>query len=286
MSSTEAALAAHAYERPTPRNWRPSATIRGSIGLHAATLAAIAVQPATWPWALGAIAANHAALAVSGLMPRSTLLGPNVRRLSAAAAARGEIALTFDDGPDPEITPRLLDMLDAHGAKATFFVVGERARRYPQLIRETVRRGHAVENHTDTHSVHFPWHGSQRLMREIDRAQHSIADACGVTPIFFRAPMGFRTPLLEPVLARLGLHLASWTRRGFDTVERDVRTVVRRLSANLAGGDVLLLHDGVAVLAACRSSAIDCLPAVMAQMHDRGLRSITLRTAYRNASLS
>lgn len=286
MSSHQATLDPATYRLPMPRRWRASGTIRASVALHAAGLGALALEPATWPWVLGAIGANQTLLTGAGFLPRSALLGPNVRRLPAESAARGEIALTFDDGPDPEVTPRVLDLLDAQQAKATFFVVGERARRYPQLLRDLVRRGHAVENHTDMHSVHFAWYGPKRLTREIGNAQQAITDACGIAPVFFRAPMGFRTPFLEPVLARLGLHLASWTRRGFDTVARDTQTVVNRLTANLAGGDILLLHDGIAVIRASRSTTLASLPGLLQCLHERGLHSVTLRAGCRNARLS
>lgn len=283
MSPHQAILDPVEYAPPTPRRWRASGTIRASVALHAAGLSVLALEPAIWPWVLGAISANQTVLTGAGFLPRSALLGPNLRRLPADAAARGEVALTFDDGPDPNVTPQVLDLLDAHQSKATFFVVGERARSHPNLLREIVRRGHAVENHTDIHSVHFPWYGPKRLTREICAAQQAIADACGVAPVFFRAPMGFRTPFLEPVLARLGLHLASWTRRGFDTVERDTQAVVNRLTNNLAGGDILLLHDGIAVIRALRSTTLASLPNLLERMDERALHSVTLRTGCRNA---
>lgn len=286
MSSHQATLDPATYQLPTPRRWRASGTIRASVALHAAGLGALALEPASWPWVLSAIGANQTLLTGAGFVPRSALLGPNLRRLPADSAARGEMALTFDDGPDPEVTPRVLDLLDAPQAKATFFVIGERARRYPQLLRDIVRRGHAVENHTDIHSVHFAWYSPKRLAREIGAAQQAIADACGIAPVFFRAPMGFRTPFLEPVLARLGLHLASWTRRGFDTIERDTQTVVNRLTASLGGGDILLLHDGIAVIRASRSTTLASLPGLLQRLHERGLHSVTLRAGCRNARLS
>jgi peptidoglycan/xylan/chitin deacetylase (PgdA/CDA1 family) len=286
MSPHEATLDPAEFRPPTPRRWRASGTIRASVALHAASLSALALDPATWPWVFGAIGANHSLLTGAGFVPRSALLGPNLRRLPPDAAERGEVALTFDDGPDSEVTPRGLDLLDAWQAKATFFVVGERAREHSKLMREIVHRGHAVENHTDIHSVHFAWYGPKRLTRELGAAQRAIADACGMAPVFFRAPMGFRTPFLEPVLSRLGLHLASWTRRGFDTVESDPRTVVDRLTHNLAGGDILLLHDGIAVIRASRSTTLASLPLLLQHLHDRNLHSVTLRAGCRNARLS
>ncbi len=279
MSPIAVATAPNTFADSVPRRWRPSAAIRASYGLHAACAATALLMPDTWPWALGLVGANQCVLAGAGLMPRSSILGANLTRLPGAAASRREIALTFDDGPDPDVTPRILDRLDASLAKATFFVVGTQARRHPGLVREIVRRGHTVENHSFHHSMHFPWYGPRRLDREISAAQAAIADACGHAPIFFRAPMGFRTPLLEPVLARLGLHLASWTRRGFDTVERDPSVVADRLSRDLAAGDILLMHDGVAILERSRPATTNALDRLLTRIAEHNLVPVTLRSA-------
>jgi len=270
---------------PSPRAWRPSAFIQASIGLHAAGAVAAGIVPALWPWALGAIVANQAILSGAGMFPRSRLLGPNLVRLPAPAVARREIALTFDDGPDPDNTPRVLDLLDRHGARGTFFVVGQAARAHGALVREIIHRGHGVENHTDRHSMHFPWYGPRRLAGEIGDAQRAIEDACGVSPVFFRAPMGLRTPLLEPVLSRLGLHLASWSRRAYDTRETDPLRVAARLTRGLAAGDILLLHDGVALLRKRAPDTVGALGLVLAAIRTAGLRPVTLRTACADARI-
>jgi peptidoglycan/xylan/chitin deacetylase (PgdA/CDA1 family) len=273
--------------RPTPRRWRPAPALRLSAALHVAGAAALVAAPSSWPWVLGGIAANHAALAVAGFLPRSRLLGPNLARLPESAARRAEIALTFDDGPDPAVTPRVLDALDAARLKATFFLIGERAARHPALAREIVRRGHAAENHSHRHSTAFGWYGLGRARREIEAAQGAIADATGVAPVYFRAPFGIRNPLLDPVLARLGLRYVSWTRRGFDTVARDPQRVLDRLTRGLTAGDILLLHDGVA--ARPRDGgvhALAVLPALAARLAERGFRSVNLRDACRTDAVA
>jgi peptidoglycan/xylan/chitin deacetylase (PgdA/CDA1 family) len=143
--------AAHPSDKAAP--W--PAYVTASVAWHAgAGLFAIAA-PGSWPWAVAAIAANHAVLTAGGLWPRSRWLGSNWTRLPAHAAARREIAITIDDGPDPAVTPAVLDLLDGHGAKATFFCIGTEARAHPALCREIVRRGHSVQNHSDRHSSRF-----------------------------------------------------------------------------------------------------------------------------------
>jgi len=274
----------HTASAPAARRWRPAPALQASALVHAAGAVALVAAPASWPWVAGGIVANHAALALAGFLPRSRLLGPNLVRLPAPAAQRGEVALTFDDGPDPEVTPRVLDALDAAGLKATFFLIGERATRHAALAREIVRRGHAVENHSHRHSTAFGWYGLRRARREVEAAQGAIADATGVAPAFFRAPFGIRNPLLDPALARCGLRYVSWTRRGFDTVARDPRRVLDRLAHGLAAGDILLLHDGITVRRrAGAAPALAVLPALAARLAAAGLRSVTLRDGCRDA---
>lgn len=262
------------------RRFRPSALIRASVGLHAGTVAAVLLRPQLWPWALSAVVADHLLLTAAGLWPKARLLGPNWTRLPPAAAQRNAVAVTFDDGPDPAVTPAVLDLLDEHGVKASFFCVGERIQRAPWLAREIVARGHQIENHSQRHLHRFSLLGPRALREEIERAQATIAAATGEVARFFRAPAGLRNPFLEPVLARAGLELVSWTRRGFDTVSRDPRPVLARLTRGLAAGDILLLHDGHAARTAGGSPVIlEVLPPLIAALRDLGLAPVTLRAA-------
>ncbi len=261
--------------------WRPSPTIKASVVLHAVAGATVIASPALWPGALAAVAANQVLLTVAGLLPRSTLLGPNIRRLPPAAAARGEIALTIDDGPDPEVTPRVLDLLDAAGMKASFFCIGERVTAHAALAREMVARGHAIENHSQRHLKMFAALGPVGMRREIGLAQQSIAAAVGRAPRFFRPTAGLRNPFLDPVLAGLDLRLASWTRRPFDTRCGDPATVHARLVRGLAAGDILLLHDGHAARTpAGRPVILEALPRLLETLGRAGLRSVTLDSAF------
>jgi peptidoglycan/xylan/chitin deacetylase (PgdA/CDA1 family) len=265
---------------PAPRHWRPTPLVRVSLGLHGGAVALVVARPSAWPWAVGAVLADHALLTAVGLTPRSTLLGPNWTRLPAAAAARGELAITVDDGPEPRITPRVLDLLDERNAKATFFCIGERVQRYAELTREMVRRGHSVENHSQRHLNYFSLLGPRGLVAEIERAQDTIGITTGQPPLFFRAPAGLRSPLLDPVLSRLGLRLASWTRRGFDTVNSSARTVLGKLTRGLGPGDILLLHDGHAALTRDGAPVIlEVLPRLLDALATARLTPVTLRAA-------
>jgi len=250
--------------------------LKASVALHAAAVPALAIAPHRWPWIVGALLADHYVTIAGGLVPRSALLGPNLRR-SAAAEAAGAVVLTFDDGPDPLMTPKILGALDARGALASFFCIGEHAARHRELTAEIAQRGHRLENHSYTHRNWFFFHRPATLDREIGRCQEELQRASGRAPAFFRAPAGIRSPLLESALTRAGLRLVSWTRRGFDTVSRDPAAVASRLTRDLRAGDVILLHDG-----SCRASSgrervvLAALPLVLDAIEAAGLRTLPL----------
>lgn len=265
------------------RPWRPAPAIVATMFAHAAGVAVLAPWPAGWPWVVAVLLLNHLVLIGAVFVPRGQLLGPNVTRLPAAAAARREVSLTFDDGPDPVVTPAVLDLLDRHQARASFFCIGRKAALYPELVREIARRGHSVENHSQRHTFAFALLGPWRLRREVAEAQARIAAMTGRAPSFFRAPAGFRSPLLEPVLAAAGLRYVSWTRRGYDTVTRDPQAVLRRLTAGLAAGDVLLLHDGSSALTSeGRPVVLEVLPRLLERLARHGLKAVPLPAGCRD----
>lgn len=260
--------------------WKPTPALRATLAIHAGAAVGCLIEPAFWPWALGALVANHALITTAGLLPRSTLLGPNLTRLPPAAIAHREVAITIDDGPDPEVTPQVLDLLDAAGARATFFCIGWRARENPALVREIVARGHQVENHGDSHSKAFAFFGPGRMAADIAAGQATLAAITGQTPRYFRATAGLRNPFLDPVLHRLGIRLASWTRRSYDTRCGDPDTVLARLCRDLGPGDILLLHDGHAARTADGQPVIlAVLPRLLATLRDQQLNPVTLNDA-------
>jgi peptidoglycan-N-acetylglucosamine deacetylase len=258
--------------------WSPSPFLKASAALHAGAAVGALAVPALWPWALGAVVVNHALITTAGLLPRSTLLGPNLIRLPAAAQARREIALTIDDGPDPQVTPAVLDLLDAAQAKATFFCIGWRARQHPALCREIAARGHRVENHGDAHSNAFSLFGPGRMRADIAAAQATLSDITGQAPMFFRPTAGLRNPFLDPVLTQLELRLAAWTRRPYDTRDGRPQQVLQRLTRGLGPGDILLMHDGhAAPTPEGKPVILATLPILLQTLREQALQPVTLQ---------
>ncbi|HEX8783755.1 MAG TPA: polysaccharide deacetylase family protein [Steroidobacteraceae bacterium] len=275
----------------SPGPERAAPLIRASRALHIGAIGVVLVRPHWWPWALSAVVADHLLLAGSGLWPRSHLLGPNWTHLPPPAAvsppgapAPGAVAITIDDGPEPEVTSRVLDLLDEHQARATFFCIGERVDRHPALARAIVARQHEIGNHTYRHLMRFSLLGPRGVAQEIARAQEAIGAATGEVARFFRAPAGLRNPFLEPALTRANLQLVSWTRRGFDTVNGSAGRVLDSLTRHLQSGDILLLHDGHAARTPSGSPVIlEVLPGLLRALATARLAPITLRAALAQA---
>lgn len=262
------------------RHWFTTPALQLSAAAHSGSALLAMLDPGAWQWALGVVAFNYLVLTAGVMRPKSRMLGPNMTRLPDAAARRREVSLTFDDGPDPEITPLVLDLLDQYGAKASFFCIASKVSAYPELAREIIRRGHSLENHTSSHPYVFAFYGPRYILREIESAQATICEVTGVAPIFFRAPMGFRPPFLAPAAERSGLCCTTWTRRGFDTFARHPEPVLQQLMSGLAAGDILLLHDGRPNRPNRNARVIlEVLPRLLEHLQTLDLKSVSLTAA-------
>src|SRR5215213_5769908 len=182
-----------------------------------------------WPWSpwagVGILALSHALILYPTLRPNVQWLGPVITRFATNA---NEVWLTIDDGPTAD-TRAILDLLDAHGAKATFFVKGVLAEERPELLREIVSRGHSVANHSYSHPSGTFWClPPGRIAAEIDGGRRAIGEVR-----WFRAPVGMKNPFVHPALARRGMRLIGWTARGFDAVASDPREILARILPHL-----------------------------------------------------
>lgn len=242
------------------------------------------------PWLIGASAAvaGAAVATVYGAVhPHSQLFGETLCR----TAARGQLAVTFDDGPNPAITPKLLDLLDAHHVRATFFLIGRFARECPHLVREIAARGHLIANHTDTHPNLF-WCSPARIRSELQRCREAIANVTGTSPAWFRPPYGFRNPWVVSTARALGMRTVMWTLIPGDWRAQSVDWLIRRMqpiasnasnrNAAALGGDILCLHDGGhRGLNADRTRTLAALEHWLPRWRDLGLQFVTIAEAVR-----
>jgi peptidoglycan/xylan/chitin deacetylase (PgdA/CDA1 family) len=206
-------------------------------------------------------AAGTAAMLVILFHPRNRwFLDP---RTDVQSRGRPSVALTFDDGPSPDVTVRVLDILRQKNAKATFFVVGRQVERHPELARRAVAEGHVVANHTYSHPPLFCFLSPRRLREEIERTQDVIHGIAGVRPRHFRSPVGLRHPLLKEALERANLELVLWRLRTYDTWPTTRDQLHRRILGRVRPGAIVLLHDrpgpGTEAMVAALPDVIDAL---------------------------
>jgi peptidoglycan/xylan/chitin deacetylase (PgdA/CDA1 family) len=194
-------------------------------------LAAVAFHP----WiALAVLFVSHILLLIPTLVANCQWWGPVVTHFETS---RPEVWLTIDDGPDPIHTPRMLEILRRFEARATFFVIGERAAKFPAELESIRAGGHEIANHTASHPSGTFWClPPSRIAQEIDQP--------GIVSRYFRAPAGLKNFFVHPALERRGMLLIGWTARGLDTMSRDVEAVAARILRRVKPGAIILLHEG------------------------------------------
>jgi peptidoglycan/xylan/chitin deacetylase (PgdA/CDA1 family) len=252
------------------------------------------------PWLTEAPAA--ALLAAAGITaygavyPPAQLFGPTICRTNSAR----KLALTFDDGPNPAITPKLLDLLDRYNARATFFVIGRYVRECPELVKETVARGHSVGNHTETHPNLF-WCAPTQIRIELRLCQDAIRNVLGAPPKWFRPPFGMRNPWVIPAARELGYRTIMWTLIPGDWQEKPAEWLIPRMQpiadraqrspesgsrTALGNGDVLCLHDGGhRELNGDRTRTLAALEHWLPRWRDLGLEFVTIEEAVSKPAL-
>lgn len=218
-------------------------------------------------------AAIGGALAHGALHRNSPLFGRVIGRLPTRER---EIALTFDDGPNPDATPVILEVLARYGVLATFFLLGQHVRRWPELARRVREEGHAIGNHGYAHrKLHL--RGPGYVRQDVTRGLEEIERATGARPALFRAPHGFRSPWVTPIARSLGERTVGWTAGVWDTDRPGAVEIARRTVAAFSPGAILLLHDGDG----CdpmgdRMQTADALPAIIEGARDRGYTFVAL----------
>lgn len=192
-----------------------------------------------------------------------------LRMRCRARRAGRRVALTFDDGPDPQRTPAVLDLLARQGVRATFFVVGARAEAHPELVRRMATEGHVVGNHSYTHSWRFPLRSLGRTVEELRRTGEVLHRITGRQPRLFRPPFGVTNPTIARAVRRLGLDPVGWSIRSLDTMGQSPERVAARILRRLHPGAVILLHD--------RCAGSERLIGLLVEgLRSRGLEPVTL----------
>lgn len=228
--------------------------------------------------ALLPIALLFLACLIAPFVPR---LGFFLPVLTRGSRTQPVAALTFDDGPDPVTTPMLLDLLSRHGAPATFFVIGAKAERHPDLVRAILAGGHEIGNHTYGHDIFLMLRGRARLRREIARAQ-DVLRLFGISPLVFRPPVGITNPWLFGALVDAGMICVCFRRRPADFGNRRIKRLKERVARNLAAGDILLMHEGIARPSEGQARALlAAVEGVLEKMAQKGLRPALLSETIR-----
>lgn len=173
---------------------------------------------------------------------------------------RKSIALTFDDGPDPETTPIILDILKEKNIRATFFVIGKKAEKHPELIRRIDEEGHIIANHSYSHHYLIAFFSTEKLKKDLEHCASTIYEILGKTPKFFRPPFGVTNPRYARVLRDLKLDSVGWSVRSMDTKAKSKYEIINRVISKLKAKDIVLLHDNRKVTADSMEDLIEhCL---------------------------
>lgn len=219
--------------------------------------------------ALGALAA-----AAHGAFHRnSPIFG---RALGRLPTREKRVALTFDDGPNPDATPRILDALRAEDVPATFFLLGRHVERWPELARRVVADKHSLGNHGyHHHKLHF--RGRAFVRMDLLLGTDTIAQATGARPTFFRAPHGFRSPWVSSIARELGQRTVGWTLGVWDSDKPGADVIARRSVDGCRPGSILLLHDGDGYDArGDRRQTAEALPQIIRELKEGGYRFVRL----------
>ena len=225
------------------------------------------------PAIIGAMGGGLAGAAITyGVFaPGSGIFGRVISRGTKDNPPR--VALTFDDGPDGEATPAILDVLRERQVPAAFFVIGRNVERWPDIVRRAHAEGHLIANHTYDHHRWGAWCGLAYWRAQLHRTSQAIHAATHQQTGLFRPPMGIKTPMITLAARREGMTIVTWNRRGLDGWPTTADAILRRLSARCAAGDILVLHDGAEPGRQRDPKAtLKALPSLIVALRERGLQ--------------
>lgn len=196
-----------------------------------------------------------------------------LKSLCRGSDSSGGVAITFDDGVDPRMTPKVLDVLRRHGAKATFFIIGEKACRYPEIVKQIVADGHTIGNHSYYHQGYFPMKSTAEIRAEIQMCSEVLRSATGLDVRFFRPPFGVTNPMVGRAVRQSALTSIGWSIRSLDTMGRDMSRTSARVTSRLKAGSVVLLHDNL-------EGADLLLDTILIRVREKGLKAVTVNELF------
>ncbi len=223
------------------------------------------------------------ALMIDGIgRPSSSVLCPTVSRIEDSGDC---VAITFDDGPDPEVTLQILDILNAHQAHATFFVIGRLLEQHLDVARRALADGHELGNHSWRHAYFQSMYSTRTLTLDIDRAASMLASLGLQSTPLYRAPIGIKSPPLARVALARALTVVAWSIHSRDTIDMNPERVAARVLRRIKPGDIVLLHDGHERAGRHRTCSMKALPIILAGLNERKLRAVTVSQLLGNSRL-
>jgi peptidoglycan/xylan/chitin deacetylase (PgdA/CDA1 family) len=225
---------------------------------------------------LGVPAAAFATVLADGIFrPSSGTFYPTI---SKGPRNRPRVALTFDDGPDPDVTPRALEVLARYQARATFFMIGKHLEKSTYIGAQVIAAGHEIGNHSWQHSYLQNFYTVKALLTDIDRTEALIRSLTGGSKAsLYRAPVGLKSPGLARAAHARALEIIAWSVHSRDTIDSIPERIARRVLARIRPGDIVLMHDGHQNAERRRTSGLRALPLILQGLRDRGLEPVAVR---------
>jgi peptidoglycan-N-acetylglucosamine deacetylase len=232
---------------------------------------------------IGAVAAAASAAGYQSMAPTGQWFG---RAFTGLGHGSKQLALTYDDGPNDPHTQRLLDVLARHKVHATFFLIGRYVQQRPDIVRELVKAGHVVGNHTFSHPL-LIFKSAQELRSQLDNCDRALTDAVGEHSNLFRPPFGGRRPVVLRIARRMRLEPIMWNVTGYDWDATSAEHIERKVTSRVRGGNVILLHDGGhRVFGADRSYTVTATDRLISRYKSEGYEFVTIPEMMRKAVAS
>lgn len=187
--------------------------------------------------------------------------------------SKNQIAITFDDGPHPEFTPQVLELLKTYQAKASFFCIGKHIETYPELFKNIIAEGHLVGNHTYSHSNSFGFFSTAKVISELERTNNIVKTISNINLQFYRPAFGVTNPNIKKALQITGLQSIGWSKRSLDTTSLSQKKVLDRVTKNLKKGDVILLHD-------TSEKSVAVLEQLLLFLQEKNMEAVTIDTLF------